>query len=150
MISLRPATMEDAPILLSWRNDPTTYMNFLVQKPVPPKRHDFWMQVNVRFGYPQRKVLMAEDEGELVGVIDFIARDPEMKTYEISITVAPHKRNKGYGAKILALGCINMRARTLIAEIRKENGASRKIFQKCGFTFVKGDKEFDLYRKEAI
>jgi RimJ/RimL family protein N-acetyltransferase len=149
MIFLRPATMEDADTLLAWRNDPETFIHFLVQKPVPPKRHDLWMQINVKHGYPTRIVLMAEDDREeQVGVIDFVATDPQMRTYEISITVAPRMRGKGIGARILALGCERMKGRILTADIRVENGRSRKIFQKCGFKLVRSDKEFDHYRKE--
>jgi RimJ/RimL family protein N-acetyltransferase len=150
MIFLRPATMEDSGILLAWRNDVTTFINFLVQKPVPPKRHDLWMEINVKYGYPTRIVLMAEDTmtEDAVGVIDFVTTDPQMKSYEISITVAPRMRSRGLGKQILTLGCERMRGRILTASVRTENGRSRKIFESCGFKLIRSDKEFDHFRKE--
>jgi len=149
MLYLRPATMDDANDLLAWRNDPETCANSRQTSPIPRKRHGVWMSVNVQFGFPTRVVLIAETGDSIpVGVIDFQARDKEMKIFEIGITIAPGVRGHGYGHTALALACKKMKDKTLKAEIRSENRASRRIFRKCGFLLMSEADGFAQFRRE--
>jgi len=151
MLYLRPATMEDAGNLLSWRNDPETCVNSRHQGTVPPRRHELWMQINVKFGYPSRIVLIAETgDGAPVGVVDFQARDPKMLSFEVAITIAPNLRGKGYGSAALALACQRMQDKTLLAEIRSDNRASRKIFRKTGFVLMTEADGFAQFQRNRV
>lgn len=149
MLYLRPATMEDGANLLAWRNDPETCAASRNTDPIPPKRHNFWMEVNVRYGYPGRIVLIAETGDNVpIGVIDFAAADPAMKSYEVAITIAPKMRGRGLGQQALALGCKRLASKILKAEIRSENVGSRMIFARCGFDLVSEADGFCQYRRE--
>jgi len=151
MLYLRPATMEDAGNLLSWRNDPETCVNSRHQGTVPPRRHELWMQINVKFGFPTCVVLIAETgDGAPVGVIVFQARDPRMASFEVGMTIAPKERGKGYGSAALALACKKMQDKVLLAEIRSENRASRKVFRKCGFLLMSEADGFAQFKKERV
>lgn len=151
MLYLRPATMEDSANLLAWRNDPETCANSRNTAAISPKRHNLWMEINVRFGYPTRIILIAETGDNVpVGVLDFAASDPMMKSYIVSITIAPKMRGRGYGKEALALGVKRMTARMLKAEIRSENVASRSIFRACGFKHVNQVKGFEFLEREAV
>ena len=151
MLYLRPATMEDADHLYAWRNDLETCANSRHQNPVPRKRHDLWMQINVRFGFPTRVVLIAETgDATPIGVIDFQARDPKMASFEVGMTIAPKMRGKGFGSAALALACKKMQDKALLAEIRSENRASRKVFRKCGFLLMSEADGFAQFKKERV
>jgi RimJ/RimL family protein N-acetyltransferase len=153
MIFLRPATMEDSANLLAWRNDPSTYINYRIAKPIAPSHHRMWMEVNVRHGYPTRIVLMADDDKDIsVGVVDLQARNPEMSVYEVGITIAPKLRGRGYGREALDLACRrkNIVGRTLTAEIRIENAASKAVFRHCGFKKLHESKGFAFYERAPV
>ncbi len=149
MLYLRPATMEDSANLLLWRNDPETCANSRNGKPIPPRRHDLWMDINVRYGFPTRVILMAETgDNVAIGVVDFAAASPDLMVFDVSITMAPKMRGRGYGQEALALGCKRMAAKALKAEIKSENAASRMIFARCGFILVREIDGFAQFRKE--
>jgi len=149
MLYLRPATMEDADTLYVWRNDLETCANSRHTSPVPRRRHDLWMEINVKYGYPTRVVLIAETGDNVpVCVVDFASADPKTESFEVNVTVAPRLRGHGYGSAALALACKRMKDKALKAEIRTENRASRRIFRKSGFLLMSEADGFAQFRRE--
>jgi L-amino acid N-acyltransferase YncA len=141
MISLRLAKMEDADDLLAWRNDPITRMNSRSTAEVSREDHQDWMERMIARPSDDCIVLVAEG----VGVVRF---DQSEECYEVSITIAPSERGKGLGKDILDYACVLMDNRTLIAEIRAGNLASRRIFEQTGFKLVRDDGEFVQYKRD--
>jgi RimJ/RimL family protein N-acetyltransferase len=150
MSRLRPATMDDAADLLAWRNDPVTLASFRSTEPVQPEDHQRWMQFNVQQGYPVHMVIIAENEFGKLGVVRFHADRTDCMTYEASITIAPKHRGRGHALEILEQACAYMHESTLVAEIRRENYRSRKIFAQCGFQLTDASTDFVLYRREPL
>ena len=146
MVSLRLATMADSDRLLTWRNDPDTIANSLSSEPITPDHHAEWMDRWVRTGFPAGLVLMAVHGPFPIGVIRFEAR--ARWTYEVSITIGPRFRGKGYGTKVLVAGCAPMQACELIASIKSSNMASREIFERNGFVQIDAGGGVLKYRKE--
>lgn len=150
MTRLRPATMDDAADLLAWRNDPVTLASFRSTEAVEPEEHQRWMQFNVQQGYPSHMVIIAENEFGKLGVIRFHADRNDCMTYEASITVAPKQRGRGFAREMLSQACAYMHESTLVAEIRRENLRSRKIFSQCGFQLIDANTDFVLYQREPL
>lgn len=149
MRMMRPATLADADDLFAWRNDPETCANSRSTAAVPRSEHDRWMQFHVAQGYPAHIVMIAEDSDfGSVGVVRFDALRSDVMRYEAGITMAPKYRGMGWAGSILAQACNCMQEITISAEIRRENHASRHIFERCGFDEVGRDAGFIKYRRE--
>lgn len=150
MFQLRLASMRDSDELFAWRNDPVTRAAFRSTEPVPRENHERWMQFNVQNGYPQHRVLIAECDYGKIAVVRFDAVKSDDMTFEISITVAPKWRGRGFAVGILDQACGVMSEYALKAAIKTHNEASRHIFERCGFHKVGDDDSFVHYRKEAV
>jgi RimJ/RimL family protein N-acetyltransferase len=152
MLDLRPATIEDSDLLFDWRNDPVTRAFSRSTAIIPREDHDRWMQFNVLQGYPTHLVMIAETENGPVGVVRFDADKGDVMSFRVSITIAPYHRRTGLGFAILAEACRYMGEYTLSAEIRYENDASIKIFERCGFKMVGKDaaEAFENFRREPL
>lgn len=133
MIGLRHATIADSDRLLRWRNDVGTMRAFWNTQPITKEEHDRWMQFHVLNGYPTHLVLIAEGDSGPIGVVRFDAKRKDVMTYDVSITIAPEYRDKGYGHSVLQAACDTMPEVTIRADVKDWNIASRRIFLRCGF-----------------
>jgi RimJ/RimL family protein N-acetyltransferase len=124
-MKLRPAKFSDASLLFNWRNDPLTRLASVNTSPVLWAEHIAWLARTI--GNPDRTLLVAEvDDGLPVGTVR-IDQDNEM-----SWTVAPEHRRKGYGVGMVRMATPNEAS----AWIKSENVASQKIAQAAGFALV--------------
>ncbi len=127
-MQLRPATIDDAPLLLTWRNDPVTRANSVHCEVVALADHLRWFAATLQ--NPKRKLLIAEDGGVSVGTIRIDVIDGESQ--ELSWTVAPEARGKGVGKAMVALAIASLRG-TIAAVIKATNTASLRIAERLGF-----------------
>lgn len=130
-IFLRRAAMEDAEDLLRWRNDETTRANSFTKDIIDLESHKKWLERKLSDERCYLFVMM--DDTEKVGNIRV---DVEGDVGEISYMIAPEKRGRGYGKKIIALVEKEMPAdvRTLIGLTLKDNRASGRCFLANGYT----------------
>lgn len=149
MIRIRPANEADANLLFSWRNDPGTQAASKSTAAISREDHDRWMKFSVQQGYPQHLVMMAETDAGSIGVVRFDATSDTMK-FDVSITIAPKMRNKGIADRVLRQACSYMEEFTLDAEIKKENAASRRVFEDCGFEEIARDDAYLKFRREPV
>ena len=103
-VRLRPATLEDAERLFQWRNDSLTRAQSLQQQPVEWQAHLNWLQASLQ--NPDRQLFIAES-AELTGqeqllTLGTVRADKSGETFELSWTVAPEERGKGWGRKMVA------------------------------------------------
>ena len=129
-LTLRPATEADAKILFDWRNDLETRKNSRNTDPVSWKDHIQWVVASLKRS--DRELLIAEQH-VAVGTVRL---DYSGDTCELSWTVAPEHRRKGFGREMVRLAMRQTRAPILIAEIKPENKASFLIAQSLGFVEV--------------
>ena len=126
MVILRRATLEDASLLFEWRNDPLTRENSHNQAPVPWEVHCQWLSSSLK--NPSRTLFIGT-EGRPVGT-SRLDRNP---TYvELSYTVAPKVRGKGYGQALVRETLLHCEG-PVRARAKTQNRPSRKILQKAGF-----------------
>jgi len=91
-ITLRPATMVDADILLEWRNDPETRKASHNTVEVQMSDHVSWLSRTL--GNPDRRLYIAEENGEPVGTVRADFADG---VWELSWTVSPESKRTGSG-----------------------------------------------------
>ena len=152
-LTLRPATLEDGEDLLRWRNDPVTRANSLDTAEVQRDGHFSWLEHTLND--PERVLLMAEREGNRLGMARFDTMAPGL--WRVSISVAPAARGQGLGAALLSAAILHLERRhgpaEFQAEIRAANRPSQRIFEDCGFVRTDADGGVFYYRRarpEAI
>mgnify|MGYP003394995869 CR=1 FL=1 len=130
MLTLQPATLKDAELLLSWRNDPDTRRQSRNTGEAELAEHIAWLTKSLAM--PTRKLYIAEDDGLPIGTV---RADEDTDGYtEVSYTVAPSARGKGHGKRMaVQFAQEQLEGRKLKAEIKKGgNEASEGIARALG------------------
>ena len=143
-IKLRPATIQDADLLLEWRNDPETRSASHKTAVVQREEHISWLLKTL--DNPSRRLLIAEENEVPVGTV---RADFSDGVYELSWTVAPDARGYGVGKRMVAQFA-NQISEPIRAEIKSGNTASARIAEHADMQF---DREVDgiiHFRREGI
>lgn len=134
MVTLRLATVEeDWARLFWWRNDPATREASLDREPVALEDHLGWLgrACSGKAGltlYVARDPLHESPVG--TGRIDRAGKGKA----ELSVTVSPACRGRGYGEAIVrALLAKLDGGTTVVARVRESNWSSLCLFATCGF-----------------
>ncbi len=132
-LNLRPAEKKDYEKILGWRNDPDVRINSLTQHIIPIDEHiqywDGFLKNEINFAY----IVVYDDKD--IGVLKL--KKINKITYEIDIFLSKYSRNKGFGPQILEITkeiAIQKGIKKLIAKIKYDNEASKKTFEKVGFS----------------
>ncbi len=133
-LTLRPATREDAELLLGWRNDPRTREASHDTRVIPREEHLAWLSSVL--ADPDRQLFVAEEDGVPVGTVRADFRDG---AWVLSWTVAPDARGRGVGKRMVAL-LVERLAGPVRAEIKVGNMASVRIAEHAGLVL---DREED-------
>ena len=87
---------------------------------------------------PPRVTLVATSEADASRVIGFVIARCATADWEIeNVVVAPEKRNRGLGIKIiqeLLLQAQSAGATSVLLEVRESNLAARRLYEKLGFS----------------
>ncbi|UFJ42529.1 GNAT family N-acetyltransferase [Brevibacillus humidisoli] len=141
---IREATMEDAQLLFDWRNDPVTRANSFHSEPLGWETHVAWLQQAV--SRDDLHIFVVEDQEQPIGT--FRLNRIDSGRAEISITVAPPCRGKGFGGQILTEAARVARDQLgytcLQAHVKESNIASRKAFFRAGYTIASYVLELEL------
>lgn len=136
-ITLSAVESDDSDSLLAWRNDPAAIAASLDSRPVSQADHDRWFARVI--ADPLRAIYVARDStsGERVGMCRFDSL-PDQSSAVVSINVAPDWRGKGVGGLVLAAALSQFRddhdkTHTLVAQVRRDNAASTRLFVTAGF-----------------
>jgi RimJ/RimL family protein N-acetyltransferase len=121
----RPATIDDAKRLLDWRNDDLTCAMSRSPDSVAWDQHVSWL--NVRLARETPHLYIAECKGRPVGSFRIDAD-------EISYTVAPECRGKGYATAMLKLA--HAAFGTKKAGIYRRNEPSIRAAERAGHQVV--------------
>jgi RimJ/RimL family protein N-acetyltransferase len=123
---LRPATSDDAELLLAWRNDPITCKASRSTHTISPEEHKKWLTKTLQTGL----LFIAEEDNTPVGCV---RADKTARGTELSWTVAPDARGKGYG-KIMCQKFVQevIPNEPIMATIEEGNRASERIAEALG------------------
>ena len=143
MLVLRKVNVDDSKIIFDWRNDDLTRNMFRTSERVEYEEHCKWFAAMLKNA--NRCLYVCElGEGEPIAVVRF---DVEGRSAELSINLSPLERGKGLAPQCLALAKDYFEKQypsvsKLIAEIKNLNIASRKSFEKVGFTLDREEEGF--------
>lgn len=124
-----------------WRNDPLTRTMFKHTQPVPWESHVQWLSATLQ---DSKYVLYIGElpSGEAVGSCRF---DIGNEKAHVSLNLNPSMRGKKLSVPLLSAAILafyeNHRI-PLLAEIKKQNIASRRCFTLCGFELI---SETEIY-----
>lgn len=122
-LTIRPASMDDAKLLLEWRNDEVTRAKARSGEVISPEDHMKWLEHTLE--HKDRLLLIALPD---LGTIR-LDRYPDFT--EASWTVAPKWRGRGVGKLLVSQG-LRFASGLVIANIKPGNWASQKIAEGCG------------------
>jgi len=147
-MEFRPATYDDRHLLLEWRNDPVTQACSRSTAEVTDEAHRRWMLMNVVHGQSRHVVVIAEYKEVPFGVVRFDTRQNNVMAVDVSITIAPKYRGLGLAYPMLNQALSQLSDITIYAEVKRDNIASRKLFEKCGFEEVARRGHFIEFTKD--
>jgi len=152
IINLTNAGTTDINDIFEWRNHPDIRKNFFNQELLSWEEHEKWFMAKLKD--PDTTIYMAHYRNEKVGAIRFEANDSVIKT---SLMLNPDFLGKGFGSKVIKIGVEEFikdknPKESLIAEIKKDNLASIKAFEKAGFkeNHVTYSYDFKILTNEKI
>jgi diamine N-acetyltransferase len=139
VVHLRAMEPEDLDALYTIENDTSIWALGLTN--VPYSRfvlHDF-MSSNTGDIYTDKQVrlLIENEEKELVGMVDLLKFDPKNQKAELGILISSAFRRKGYAKAVIsrihdyALSTLHLHQ--LYVVIAADNDAARELFKKAGY-----------------
>lgn len=135
MITLRPATMEDASKLLEWRNDPVIRQNSFQTEIITLVEHTTWLAKFLSDGHKHLFIILQE-AGEAIGQVRF---DVDSNKAEINIGLSAEYRGKGYGVESIRHSSSwflqqHPEIDQIFSRIKLANQTSIKAFTKAGYS----------------
>ncbi len=132
-VLLRPATAGDVELLFAWVNSPDSLANKLATTgPIPRDEHVAWFAETL--AKPMAAIWIVEHEGRPAGQVRLEKRG---KALEVDIYVDASQRGRGLGVAMLEAARAKAAERwpgvPLLARVRPENWASRRLFAKAGY-----------------
>lgn len=130
---LRPARMDDAENLLAWRNAEVNRLPSFDPTPIAMDVHRAWLAATVN--NPRRVLLIAEENGDPVGVLRYDLADTEA---QVSIYLVPGYHGQGRGKRLLRAGSRWLRDNRpgiarIHASIKADNLRSQSAFIAAGY-----------------
>ncbi|MDR0995736.1 MAG: GNAT family N-acetyltransferase [Tannerella sp.] len=140
-LRLRAMEPEDLDVLYTWENDPSYWMEGNTLAPYSRYVLREYISNSNRGIYEQKQLrLMLEHDGQAAGVIDLYDFDPHNRRAAVGLLVDKGYQGQGIGTQAVdlladyAFSILNLYQ--LYAYVPVSNPASRKVFDRCGFTLV--------------
>ena len=134
-MQVRAVTMEDAEMILEWRNDADTRANSCQKELIDRESHVNWLAGKLQDEKCHMYIMVDRDVpvGQIrLDVVNHIG--------EISYMIAPFMRGKGYGKKILKLAEQSPMEglQVLMGMVEDTNESSKKCFRSNGYAEFTG------------
>ena len=135
-ILLRKANLQDTELLYNWVNNEEVRRNSINKSPIKWEDHKIWFKN--KLADSTTLLLILEVNGIAVGQVRF---DKVGEHFEIDYSVDEKYRGKGYGTTLIKRGILylnHLKGRhKIVAKVSALNLASRKVFERIGFSFNK-------------
>lgn len=146
---IRLAKIEDIKDIFGLSNDEMVRMNSFNQEKIEWENHQNWFKNKI---YDENCLfyVIRDVNNKLISQVRF---DKNKNEAEISISISPEFRGKGYGAKILNLTAKKVieenNLKKIIAYVKIENKASKTVFEKAGYILKEENSEKLRYEYSA-
>lgn len=143
-IRLQAADPGDMAIYFNWANDMIARENSFNSDPISWAEHKDWFVGKLNSPKSHLYVLYARELP--VGQVRF---DLEGEDVKIDYSLDKIVRGRGWGTRLLLLGMKQLEALkplSLVAEVKTANHASRSVFDRLGFSVVKTDRDYIVFR----
>jgi len=132
-LRLRNVETSDMVDLLKWRNHPLIRENSFSTNAISSNEHERWFKKKIK--EPGSKIYIACCGDGKIGMIRF---DDHGDVIKVNVMLNPDFLNKGIGSNVIKLGIEKLTSeikldKHIVAEIKNDNVASIKAFQKAGF-----------------
>jgi RimJ/RimL family protein N-acetyltransferase len=145
-LGLRAAMPEDRDVVRALRNEPEAVRWSGTGRAVSAAEHKEWFET--RLVDPSSRLWVARQTARTVGQVRVDVRDG---VGTVSIVVAAGDRGRGLGRRMLHLLDTALRAdeqvHTLTAEVHPDNVASRRLFERAGFSSAPEPDRLLRYRR---
>lgn len=139
MLKYRHADYNDIDLVFEWSNDPEARRNSYNTDKIPYENHIKWF--NKQLNDDKSIILIFEYNSVPVGLVRFIN---ENDNWVVGINIDKQNRKKGYAKNMLIMAAKylfdNFDCEQIIAYIKRENIASKRVFEKAGYKFSKALK----------
>ena len=130
------ANISHSRAIWEWRNDPITRSMSRSKDLVSWEDHSNWFQKTLT--NPNRIMYVGISEQLPIGIVRFDIINNLEDSFEISININPLQRGKGLGLEVIKNALFALKqerpsAKKIIAEAKKENPASNRLFVSSGF-----------------
>lgn len=147
-IYLREATIEDSELLFKWVNDPDTRGNSFDTHIISRKEHEDWF-AGVMADTKHILYIMMREETP-IGQVRY---ELSNNTAEISYSISPQERGKGYGKLIIHLAVMKIKSdypeiTKIRALVKPQNEASISCFEHNGF--VERYRVYEINTKSEV
>lgn len=140
-IKLRKALKNDCEDIRRWRNDIRIRKWCFNKTKIDFGAHKKWFESNLVNS--KVRIFIAESGGVKTGVVRFERKESKIL---VNVNLNPEFLNRGIGPKIIRLGTekalktfkVNL---PIVAEIKNNNLASKKAFEKAGYILLKAPEE---------
>lgn len=149
-LRVRHAKLEDEALLLEWANDPATRRNAFSSESIVAETHQIWFHNRLRNPAACRLYIVETIDGIALGQVRF---ERSEQIWEVHYALAPNFRGRGLGCRLLEVALRKLRADTvggtlILGQVKVDNSASRKVFEKLGFeTQPTSTEEVAVYRR---
>lgn len=132
LLTLRKCQADDVVSYFNWVNDPSVRESSLETDPITWIEHEAWFKT--RINDPMCRMYLLCIDNLPVGQIRF---QKVNNNWSINYSIDELVRGRGWGRFLVEQGIVAMRSSTMgnvVANIKVTNLASRKIFEKLGFS----------------
>jgi RimJ/RimL family protein N-acetyltransferase len=140
---LRPFTISDAPIILSWIKDKIAFRKWSADRypEFPPKPEDMVAQYAIENVFPFTAI---DDDGKIVGHIMLRYPDPSKTIIRFGfVIVDDNLRGKGHGKQMLQLAIQKAKeefgAKTITLGVFDNNPSALHCYESVGFIVTGSD-----------
>ena len=140
MMTLRPFTIDDAPIILSWIKDIAAFRKWSADRypTFPPKPEDMVAQYESDVIFPFTAI---DDEGKVVGHIILRYPDPSKTVIHFGFVIVDNNlRGKGYGKQMLQLAIQKAKnefgAKKISLGVFENNTSAFYCYESVGFKVI--------------
>ena len=143
-----PLDEELNDLIIQWRSNPEIVQYYRNKNPITRENHLNWYYTQY-LNDPSRYDWIAFAENEAVGFVALSSINNKQKSCEISYTIGNKFYRNRHLSEEMIFAIMNQGKKmfclqTFYAEIHKENIASQKAAERCGFQFV---QDIDCFRK---